>query len=178
MSVGVTMPVNLTPYVDKATYDSDLDGKFDEAIFKLGLFPRTLAHKVRKIASNDLRHSIDAIVTNSSGSTAWRKDKTLVFTNGIKGTLRIAFEMIGQSGSDCGKVTDKDGNLLGVAKDGTNCAVYQTHSQDVAVDFEAGGELQLHSSDNGCTTGLKNFRVYYINDATATPDAVAVTGAD
>lgn len=174
--VGVQTP-DAGGDMKKSVYDSDLDSAFEEAIFKLGLFPRVIPHKVRKVASDDLRHSIDANVANSAG-TAWRKDKTLVFTNGIKGVLRVKFDMIGQPGSDCGKLTDKDGTLVGVAKDGTNCAAYQTHSQDITVDFPAGGELQLWTSDNGCNTGVENFRVYYVNDATATPDAVATTGGD
>ena len=174
---GVVALAQTEADMTKAVYDSDENGKIVESIFDYGVWPKTNGRVVRKVASNDLRHSIDAAIENSSGLT-WRKDKTLVFTEGIKGVIRVKFDLKNQPGTGCGKLTDKDGTLLGAAQDAADCSTYQTKSQDITVDFAPDGELQLWSRDAGCSTWVQNMRVYYLNDSTSTPDIVAVTGAD
>lgn len=174
---GLSETTDLTGYCDKATYDGDADGKFANSMQEIGFNPVIDAKLFSKKASEDLRHSIDAAIENSEGS-AWRKEKTLVFTEGVKGIIRVKVDVKGNDAVDCVKLTDKDGTLLGVAQKPDGCAAYATKSQDITVDFVADDEIQVWSSDNGCNTFIENFRVYYANDDTAVGVAVAVTGAD
>ena len=162
----------------KSTYDPNEDGKFAQETQEHGYNPATAAVLFKKIASDDLQHSIDAEIQNYSGSGEWRKDKTLVFDNGIKGVIRVKFETKGPVSGTTVKLTDKDGTLLGAEQVAGSCATYQPKSQDLTIDFSANAEISLWTRDTGCQIYIRYLRFYYANDTTSPIVPVAVTGAD
>lgn len=174
--------------MEKGVYDPNLDGVIalaqTEADMKQSVYDIKGAlgvaknHLYEKIASDTLRHSIDA--TLQENGTTYVKKKTLTFTNGIKGTIRIKFDL--KDGSDVAwgiltqnGATPGGAGDLGVAQDGTTTS-YVTQSQDIAVDIPAGETIDLWLKTAAGSAFTENLRFYY-NNATAVV-LVAATGGD
>ena len=139
-----------------------------------------LSETIKKLVSDDLRHSIDAIVTETT--TSYVKKKTLTFTNGIYGVLRIKFSIYSSGAQTTTAILTRNGVVPG---GGSDIGVVQTQagntptvkSQDLTLDILAGEtiDLWLHTQyDPGEDAFAKELRVYYTEEGVG----VAVTGAD
>ena len=133
--------------------------------------------RVTKKASDVLRHSIDA--ESHTTSSTYQKVKTLTFTNGIKGVLRIKGDLK-CSGYSVKTQLTKDGATPGTGNDlgteqSSGSTSYATVSQDASVDIAAGETIDvwLKQSFGGYHAYLENWRFYYDNDA-----IIATTGGD
>lgn len=119
-----------------------------------------------KIVSDNLRNSHDAEVDTPSTGATYVKVKTMTFTYGVKGTLRIKYDLkdnVGYIGY--GRVY-KNGVALGAEKTGTDN--YVTESEDIAVGTIAAGEtleLWVKAEHASCHTFIRNFRCYYDDDS-------------
>jgi len=164
-----------TDLMDKATYDTDSDNKVDAV--SPGAID-SLMHK--KIASDDLRHAIAAPVTETSAS--YIKKKTLTFTVGFKGTMRIAWDtktsyyvspgavsILTQDGA-----TPDTGHNLGTVQYGATTS-YVNKTQDIALDIPAGETIDLWMKIGASETAyVQNLEFHYAEEAIP----VTVTGAD
>jgi hypothetical protein len=125
---------------------------------------------VPKKVSDNLRNSHDAEITDQTGAT-YAKQKTITFTHGVKGTLRIKYDIHTNNGSYTvyGAVY-KNGVLLGTPSAAHTNTSYETESEDIDVGSIAAGEtLELwgkaeHASALG---SWEHFRCYYDNEGSA-----------
>ena len=156
------------------TYDTDENGMVD--VIDVGVID---AEQGLKVASDDLQHSIDAIDTVTVA--VYEKQKTLTFTNGIKGTIRIKFNIYNPSGYWTHAFLTKNGVVPGGGSDlgveqSTQHTSGEVKSQDIAVDLVAGETIDLwvHTQyDPGEDGAVKELRFYYSEEIN-----VAVTGGD
>lgn len=158
---------DLSAYMAKATYDVDATGKADHIDGPGGL----PAQCFDKAVSDNLRHSHDA-ETTTTDHVAYVKVKTITFTRGIKGILRVKFHLGTNNASYLayGRIY-KNGVALGTAQ--STLTVYtpspELFSEDLDVGTIAVGEtLELWAkATDGYESRTSNFRVYYDNDAGA-----------
>ena len=132
-----------------------------------------------KVASENLRHSIDAAKTVTSATYVQVTDKTLTFTNGIKGVIRVK--------ATIDPALDKTGyykllkNGIGdpLAAEQSVVTNPLTGSDDITVDWDPGTTLNLFAKQTpDGNLNVTNFRVYYDDGAEFSAIPVAVTGAD
>lgn len=163
--VGISNPVELGGYMEKSVYDADGDDLV-EAIDTGAI----IASNIAKSVSDTLRHSSDAIVTETL--TTWSIQKTFTFTNGIKGTLRMKFQHQGNTTNATARIMKNNGaTLLGAEKTAASAGAYGLQAQDIDVGtIEPGGTIELWGRKYSSNTLLKEFRIYYDSDV-----AVAVT---
>ena len=154
--------------MSKTVYDPDGDGKI--ALAELVLIGQIESHHRGKIVSNDLRHSIDAEV-NQLGQT-YTKKKTLTFTNGYKGDMRVKFDIKSTSAANAAKgILTKNGATPTVDDIGAEQSqldtTYVTKSQDVAIDFVPGDtiDLWIKTVHDSVTAYVINLRFYYTENA-------------
>jgi hypothetical protein len=118
---------------------------------------------IPKEVSDNLRNSHDAEITDQTGAT-YVKQKTMTFTHGIKGNLRVKFDRKSNNASyHIYGAVYKNGALLGTP-DGGNDTAYQTISEDIDVGTIAAGEtLELWGkAEHASAVGYwQNFRCYY-----------------
>jgi len=151
-----------------ATHGVDIDGVVnkDSVIVTLdAVGGSTIPKKV----SDNLRNSHDAIVSDQTGAT-YVKQKTITFTYGIKGTLRVKFQRKCNNASYIvyGAVY-KNGVLIGTPCGGTQ-TTYQDCDEDIDVGTIAAGEtLELwgRAEHASALVYLQNFRIYYDNEGSA-----------
>ena len=164
----------------KTTYDTNANGKVN--ILDTGSIS---PEEIKKVPSDNLRHSIDALVNETGDSPyPYVKHKTLTFTNGIKGTIRIKFGMytsyvdyvayaiLTHSGVAPGSGSDLGSEQTEVATGS------QVKSQDIVVDIPSGGTINLWLHTSVSASGIayaQDFKFYYDDDNGIN---VAVTGAD
>ena len=131
-----------------------------------------------KVVSENLRHSDD--VGDTDTNDTYEIKETITFTYGIKGTLRIKFDLRRSTGVTAyGKIQANDIDVGAVQSEAG--AVLTTKSQDIAIDIAPGQTITLLTKCDGGTNAhqWEHFRIYYDNAATSTYNvAVAVTGAD
>jgi hypothetical protein len=134
--------------------------------------------KMEKEVIDDLQHSKDTISSNET--QAWTKKATIVFTNGIKGKIRITNDMYTSTGGGARAILTHDGATPETGSDlgslqSEAATSYQTHSQDLDVDIPAGESIDYwhKNTTSGRVVYSRNLRFYYRNKI-----AVAVTGAD
>jgi hypothetical protein len=117
---------------------------------------------ISKSVSDNLRNSHDAEVDTSTTGASYVKVKTMTFTDGIKGTLRVKFALKKAGGyTGYGRVY-KNGVAIGAAKTGTDA--WETESEDIDVGTIAPGEtLELWGKAEHANAHvyLKEFRTYY-----------------
>lgn len=135
-----------------------------------------------KIASDDLRYSNDAEVSKLLAiSSAYTKYKRIIFTDGIKGNLRIKFDMSNSQASCArGKLYKNDAVIGAVQTGNATPDTYFTYSQDLDVGtMGATNYLDVYCSnvhtENTNTVKIRNFRVYH---ADKDLNAVAYTVID
>lgn len=178
--VGVTTPARITNllidgHLDMAAYNLltdtieessagngiDVDGVKlkDDKIVTLDAMGGSV---IPKEVSDNLRNSHDAEVDTSTTGAAYAKIKTMTFTNGIKGNLRVKFDLKDNASYvGYGRVY-KNGVALGAIKTGTDN--YVTESEDIDVGTIAAGEtLELWGKAEHASAHVfvKNFRCYY-----------------
>ena len=169
--VGITSSGN---WMTKEVYDNDANGLVNK--IDIGVID---AEQRLKVASDDLRHSIDAIDTVTVA--VYEKQKTLTFTNGIKGVIRIKFNIYNPGGYWTHAFLTKNGVVPGGGSDlGSEQSTQHTtgavKSQDITVDLTAGETIDLwvHTEyDPGEDGAVKELRFYYSEEIN-----VAVTGGD
>ena len=173
ITLGAAQTVDEADISVKVPYASTLKGVGMAAI---------MPQSIDKVASDDLRHSHDAEITGITSETLIIQ-KTETFTNGIKGTLRIKFDIAGGIAAGhraMGRIY-KNGVAQGAIQYATGTInVYVTKSQDIDVGaVEAGEVLQLYvgTEDAAYTCKIKNFRFYYTNDTFAPAVPVAATAS-
>jgi hypothetical protein len=120
-----------------------------------------------KIVSDNLRNSHDAEVSGQTGAV-YVKQKTMTFTNGVKGTLRIKFDRkVNNATYFIYGAVYKNGVLIGTP-DGGNDTAYTNFSEDIDVGTIAAGEtleLWLKAEHVSSIGYLQNFRCYYDDDS-------------
>jgi len=131
-----------------------------------------------KVASDNLRHSIDEYVTKDSQDYVLIDNKELTFTNGIKGVIRVKCYHDAPSGQTVYSKLYKNGEDLGGVEHSIGSGSSETWSEDITVDFEAGDKLQVYGKTSSGTGAWHSFRVYYDDGTGFSAVAVAVTGAD
>jgi hypothetical protein len=119
---------------------------------------------VTKKVSDVLKNSHDVEVDTASTGVSYVKVKTMTFTYGIKGNLRVKFDWKSNNGSYTvyGRIY-KNGVALGTADGGVN-TTYQTFSEDIDVGTIAAGEtLELWGKAEHASAHvlLQHFRCYY-----------------
>lgn len=129
-------------------------------------------HNFKKGVSDNLRNSHDTERTH--GSSSWNQQSIITFTNGYIGNARVKFDLrTSFAGYDgFGKIY-KNGIPLGTEQVEPS-ASYNTKSEDLALNMNAGDTLELwiRSEGGGVNIYVRNFRLYYDNDPTI---AVVVT---
>lgn len=138
-------------------------------------------HAITKIVSDDLRHSIDAEAVGTTGQSTYELMKELTITNGIKGVLRVKYDMKKNWVTYIGYGQIFVNNVaVGSVKEitGGGSDAYVTQSEDI--DFgllTAGDKIQLKTkvSQESTICYVENLRFYYADNTLV---AVAVTGAD
>lgn len=147
------------------TYDDDEDGvikspeiSLADAVGEVG------APQILKIASDVLRHSYDAEQFNQVG--AYTERKRITFTNGIKGTLRIKFDIKSWAATSTtyAKIY-KNGVALGSEQTEAGGA-YATKTEDIDVGVLLPTEyltLHMYSADGVTGAYVTNLRIYYDN---------------
>ncbi len=119
-----------------------------------------------KKTSDNLRLSDDAEIWDWC-STSWGKRKTITFPNGIKGTLRVKFDMMTSADNPLswGRVY-KNGIPIGAIQQNTIDDTWETFSEDI--DFgilNPSGTIELWGKGNaGACVAFRNFRIYYDDD--------------
>jgi|GEM_PF-3663435 len=119
-----------------------------------------------KKPSDNLRRSNDTEIWDWC-STSWGKRKTITFSNGIKGTLRVKFDMLTSADNPLGwGRVYKNGVPIGTTQQNTIDDTWETFSEDI--DFgtlDPGDTIELWGKGNagGCVA-FRNFRIYYDND--------------
>jgi len=136
-----------------------------------GIAPWVMA----KVASDNVRNSHNAEVSEANIGTGYVKVKTVTFTNGIKGTLRVTWEMkVGGTTPGYGRLY-KNGVALGTPQANSDGAYTGTpETEDVDVGTVAAGEtLELWVAGSDATTDVwaKNFRLSY-DDENGVPVSV------
>lgn len=122
---------------------------------------------IPKKVSDNLRNSHDAEITDQTGAT-YVKQKTITFTHGIKGTLRVKFGIKRAAGFTAYGKVYKNGVALGAEQTATDA--YVTKSEDIDVGSIAAGEtLELWGKAEHASglVYLKEFRCYYDNEGSA-----------
>jgi len=159
--------------MEKSVYDADDDGKFPNDLQEIGYNPVTSAILFTKKVSDVLRHSHDAEVVKNTDNTTYSIEKTITFTNGVKGVLRIKYDLGRVAcGTAYGRLY-KNGVAIGTEQ--SRAADYLTFSEDIDVGtIEIGEILELKLKNSlDCDTKARNLRIYYDNDDTAASVAVA-----
>jgi hypothetical protein len=118
-------------------------------------------HWVPKIASNNLRNSHDAVI--SDNSAVYKEIKTITFPNGLSGVQRIKFDMANEN--NINRVYAKiyrNGVALGTEQS-TISSAYQTKSEDITQDWEPGDtcEVWINTDISADLCFIRNFRIYY-----------------
>jgi hypothetical protein len=132
------------------------------------------AAQLELVAGDLAPHENIASVTSAS----YTKRSTITFTNGIKGTLRVKVDIYTSVGGTASAIFTKNGatpngSNMGVVQEEVQTS-WQTHSQDIAFDFNAGDTIDLWLKNTaGPTTYARDFRIYYDNAC-----EVASTGGD
>lgn len=153
--------------MQRSVYDSNYNGKVD-SVDKAVITPVNIEKQV----SDNIRNSNDPEVYAESG--AWLLKKTFTLTEGIKGNIKIDFDMKGNStGRNTHCILTKNGNLpgtgydLGVQQDLAGIIAYETKTQDIEVDINEGGTIDLwgkYGTGSGATrVYMRNFRLKYDN---------------
>lgn len=139
---------------------------------------RDQPHIYLKSASANLRHSNDAEAFRSPGQASYGLMKTFTFDYGIKGTIRVAFDMKTTTGTLGNAKLLQNGVTLIGAEQSENSVGYTTHTQDVAVNLEPGDTLELWVKENqgGDAFRVQNYRISYDN-ATLTTLVDGVTAS-
>jgi hypothetical protein len=122
---------------------------------------------IPKKVSDNLRNSHDAEITDQTGAT-YVKQKTITFTHGIKGTLRVKFSIKRAAGFTAYGKVYKNGVALGAEQTATDD--YATKNEDIDVGTIAAGEtLELwgKAEHASALVYLKEFRCYYDNEGSA-----------
>ena len=137
-----------------------------------------IPHYFIKKASDTKRHGhAGELMTDQ---TTYQKERTFTFTNGVKGTLRFQMD-IKRSGSatSAESIITKNGATPGTGDDigveqTETLTSYQTHSQDVAVDLNAGETVDYWLKRTGATDYalIQSCDIDYDNDIAV---AVAAT---
>ena len=128
-------------------------------------------YHIGKVVSDNNRHADN---TEHAGThTTYAKQSTFTFTNGIKGTLRINFEMKMVAGTTSMQafltkngVIPGGGSDLGVEQS-TSSTSYVNKTQDLAVDLAAGETIDLWSKQIGGSPGgnfVDTFHIDYDNE--------------
>jgi hypothetical protein len=132
-----------------------------------------MPHLIDKQASDNLRHSHDAVANNTSQTYA--KMKTITFTNGVRGILRVKFDVkldAAETGVSYGKIY-KNGVAIGTEQ--TNGTTdYVTKSEDLTDTWLPGDTIELYGKTftEGEHCYVKDFRLYYDDNP-----VIAVTAA-
>ena len=131
----------------------------------------TESQHITKVVSDNLRNSHDGEVVHDN--ITYAKKKTITYTNGIAGVLRVKFDMRG-SGNECRAFVRKNGVEIGAVQ-GTTSTTYVTKSQDI--DFgkiKAGETIELWLSKYYSNlVYAENFRIYYDDEVLATAVAAS-----
>ena len=112
-------------------------------------------------ASDTLRHSNDT--ARSTNSTEFTKMKEIKVNKGIRGTIRVKFDLRSASSLDTAEARIyKNGSPVGTTRS-TNETAYQTYTEDLNLILDAGDKLQIYgrisSAAGHCY--VRNFRLYY-----------------
>lgn len=138
-----------------ATFDPDSDDVIEGA--QVAINP---AH-TKKLVSDNLRHSIDG--EGIPNNHTYALQETMTFTNGIKGTLRVKFDINNHTSNNVWGRIYKNGVALGAEQ--TTAGGYTTKSEDIDVGTLAPGDtLELWCRSDTDYYKYKNFRVYYDNE--------------
>jgi len=158
---GVIAIANTEADMKKSVYDNDNDNVVDSA--EVAIVSKYL---LRKIPSDNLRNSHDAEV--STTNTTYTKVKTITFTYGISGTIRVKFDMYSNNIAGYGKVY-KNGSPIGSEHTLSSNSTWESFSEDIDIgDISAGGTLELWiKNTSGVEVKARNFRLYYDNEITA-----------
>jgi hypothetical protein len=129
-----------------------------------------LSGNFQKIVSDVLCNSHDAEATQTVNDASYHKVKTITFTDGLIGNIRVKFDIHRNSSPYVvyGRVY-KNGVALGIGWSCSNNS-YETKSEDLDVGtINDGGTLELwaKAEASGAIAYLKNFRLYYSNLAAA-----------
>lgn len=132
-----------------------------------------------KVASDNLRHSVDAQIVVTSATYIQVTNKTLTFTHGIKGVLRVKCTIDPAGGKTGYYKLLKDGAGSPLATEQSVLTDPLTGSDDLTVDWVAGTTLNVFAKQTpDGNMNVTNFRVYYDDGTGFSAVAVAVTGAD
>ncbi|MDJ1422571.1 MAG: hypothetical protein M5U10_11730 [Candidatus Methanoperedens sp.] len=177
VGIGLTNPAGLLDVNSKFVVGaSSITGTLVNAANGLISFDsnRDIPHLRPKAASANLRHSHDSLSSAVSTST-YELLKTMTFTYGIRGTLRIAFRLVGSGGGTSYARVYKNGSPIGTVQT-QNGSTSSTKTEDINVgSLSSGGTLEVWGSSDefgGQTTAVQEFRIYYDNAA----DTVLVGG--
>ena len=163
---GIIAITNTEADMKKSIYDSDEDNVIEGSNIDLtGKAGCLRAEHIPKKASNTLRHSHDSIEAYEGFN--WALIKKITFTYGIKGILRIKFDMKnwGIDGTLTYGRIYKNSNPIGNEQI-VDENVYHTYSEDIDVGtIKPGGSIELWGKNaSGAKGSYKNFRIYYDND--------------
>ena len=137
-----------------------------------------MAQNKDKVASNNLRHSIDAVEICASAIYEQATNKILTFTHGIKGIIRVKATIDPpDSMTGCYKLL-KDGAGSPLAVENCIVTVPLTDTDDLTVDWAPGTTLNLFVKCSSGNMNVSDFRVYYDDGTGFSAVQVAVTGAD
>ena len=147
-----------------ATHGVDVDGVLikDDAINSIEAVGASV---LPKDPSDNLRNSHDAEAHHGINDTSYHLLKTMTFTYGIKGNLRIKFDRKANGAYAVYGRVYKNGVALGTADGGVD-QTYQNFSEDIDIGTIAPGEtLELWGKAEaaGAEIWVQNFRLYYDN---------------
>lgn len=137
--VGITLPRGGD--MEKATYDTNVSNKVDD--IDMG---KITASKIEKIVSATVRHG----VSDNSDEVQHQLNETLttvktfVFTDGLKGTVRLKMEL--KTDNISYKLRGRwyhEAVAIGTEQTGDDADVYDAKSEDIAVNIAAGESLYL-----------------------------------
>lgn len=131
-----------------------------------------------KVASDNNRHAHSYDGNRAPDASVYAKVAGMVFTNGIKGTLRVETDI--SSSNNTAKCEIKymhNAVQKGIVKQSNHIhATYTTVTQDIALDIAAGEELELWMKclNDVHTVYAKNWKIDYDNAV----DGIAVAMAE
>lgn len=146
----------------------DVDGvkNKDSVLITPGVVDAT-AHL--KVASDNNRHTHSYDGNRAPDASAYVQVAGMVFTNGIKGTLRVETDISSTNNTAKCEIKYKvDGVGKGVFKQSNHIyGTYTTVTQDIVLDIPAGGELELwmRCLNDVHTVYAKNWKIDYDNAA-------------
>ena len=137
-----------------------------------------IPHYFIKKASDTKRHGHAGVLSHDTATYA--KFRTHTFTNGIKGTLRLQFDILRTAAATSAQaIMTKNGATPGTGSDlgteqTTTLTSFQTKTQDVAVDLDAGATIDYWLKRTGAAglAQIQNCDIDYDDDLAV---AVAAT---